>query len=136
MAEATTTEAGPGRFDLDSEQGRELVRQVAESIAASGKLGAGPVAPAPRFGTTGFLDPTLEYFVRNELEKLETRLSAKIEKTEAGLKEHLEKELRKVTDSFGDRINKALMWGIGAVLVLNGLAVTVAHYWVIPGPVK
>ena len=136
MAGATTTGAGPGRFDLDSEQGRELVRQVAESIAASGKLGAGPVAPAPRFGTTGFLDPTLEYFVRNELEKLETRLTAKIEKTEAGLKEHLEKELRKVADSFGDRINKALMWSIGAVLVLNGLAVTVAHYWVIPGSVK
>jgi len=112
---------------------QDLERKIVETLA---KMGMAPSSLPPRFGSTGFLDPTLEYFVRNELEKLETRFGAKLEKTEAGLKEHLEKELRKVSDSFGDRINKAVMWGIMAAIAVAGAAITVAHYWAIPSAGK
>ena len=132
-------------LDLESEKGREQVRQIAREeltrLMAEEReaVGARP-GGAPRFGTTGFLDPALEYFVRSELEKQEARL-----------KEHLERELRKfadsvderfskmdarmsqMSDSFGDRINKALMWAIGAAFVLTGLALTLARYWLFPG---
>jgi hypothetical protein len=89
-------------------------------------------ADKPRFGSSGFLDPALEYFIRNELEKLETRLKANIDTVrsqvdivEARIKEHIEREFRKF-----------IVWMIGASIAATSLTVTVAKYWVFPAPGK
>jgi hypothetical protein len=112
---------------------QELLRRVADFFDKFDKIGTAPSALPPRFGATGVLDPTLEYFVRNELEKLETRFGAKLKETEAGLKEHLEKELRKGSESFSGKINKTLTTvitvTITTTIAIAGAAVTVAHYW-------